>query len=140
MRNTAELTVSTYSHSASPTYDSINRIKLRNFSDPCARAIPAIGTLCEPCSWRFDVNLVTQLNLPPKSTSTSTSNVQDAPTRPTLILRPRRPLWIISRQRLSSGSEYHVHWNNGKTSVSYLFRTDISLFIVFWGPKIISAF
>ena len=57
-----------------------------------------------------------QLNLPPGPTSTFTSGVQARPTMPTPVLRPRRPLCIVSRQHGNSGVEYQVHWNNGRNS------------------------
>lgn len=56
------------------------------------------------------------LNLPPRSTSNSSSSVAGPRTKPTLIIRPRRPLRIISRQHLNSGVEYEVHWNSGRKS------------------------
>lgn len=99
----------------------IQRIRSSTFSYSCSRGIPAMGRPPQPRSWcvvfyGVDVNLSMQLNLPPRSTSTSTStsSVQAPPTKPTRIVRPGRPLWIISSRRLNSGTEYQVHWNNGR--------------------------
>lgn len=48
--------------------------------------------------------------------SATSSSIQAPPMMATPILRPRRPLWIISRRRVDSGVEYQVHWNSGRNS------------------------
>ena len=62
------------------------------------------------------VLILMQLNLPPRSVSDLSSRLQAPQTKPTPILRPRRPLWIISRHHVKSTVEYKVHWNSGKDS------------------------
>ena len=62
------------------------------------------------------LNLLTQLNLPPKRASNSSSSLEASQTKPVSIPRPRRPLWIISRQDVNSMVEFQVHWNSGRNS------------------------
>ena len=129
-RNTDELTPSTWNDSPTSTSEPTNRFRLSIFSKPCTKVIPGISELCIPYSWRSSSNLLSQLNVPSRSTSEPTSTATSTSTftskasqsRPTPILRPRRPLWIVFGKRVSGGTEYKVHWNNGKYSVRCSFR------------------
>ena len=112
------------------TSEPSNRIRLNIFFKSCTEAIPGICQLCLPYSWRSISNFLSQFNVPSRSTSESTSTATSTFTstskasqsRPTPILQPRRPLWIVFGERFSGGIKYKVYWNNGKYSVRCSFR------------------
>lgn len=113
MQNTAQLTCC---QCATTTGGSAKHIRLYLFPKSCATASAATGKLLQTQTWRSSIDLSPQLELPPRLTSKSTSSVQAPPIKPTLILVPRRALWIISRRHANRGVEYQIHWNNGRNS------------------------